>query len=446
MSYSSSHSTRFLALLLSLYVAQGLPVGFMTQALPVLLRHYGVSLTQIGFSGLLMLPWAIKFLWASRLDRTQLNFGQSRYLQGHYRLWVIVMQGLTLLCVLGLALIPVTSTMSNGTLTLLSVLLLLMNFCCATQDIATDALAVTGLQRQHLQWGNSVQVLGSRVGFILGGGAILLALDWLSWQNSFLLLGLGIAVNSIAIFRYNEPLYRRAEPTGAVQSSPQPYIDYSTSDASSNDLSRLKSYIHREYGYLWSTVEMKHWLWVLCTYKIADGLASPVIKPMMVDMGISLGQIGLYVSMLGTTCAGLGALAVGILIKRFSAGRMLIALALAQIITWAYYAYLAYAFEHQFHFSLWHVYIAHALEETLGTMSLVALLTIVMQHARISRPGSDFTLQVAVMTLVSGGLHLIGGLIAQALGYFIYLTVVAILAALSVIPKWYWYRRYCLHD
>ncbi len=45
-------------LLFSLYWAQGLPVGFMTHALPVILRAQGVSLAHIGGFGLLMLPWS----------------------------------------------------------------------------------------------------------------------------------------------------------------------------------------------------------------------------------------------------------------------------------------------------------------------------------------------------------------------------------------------------
>ena len=41
-------------------MVQGLPVGFMTHALPVILRAQGVSLAHIGGFGLLMLPWSIK--------------------------------------------------------------------------------------------------------------------------------------------------------------------------------------------------------------------------------------------------------------------------------------------------------------------------------------------------------------------------------------------------
>src|SRR6185295_3670332 len=52
----------------SLYLAQGLPFGFFTQALPVLLREKGLALPLIGLSSLLALPWALKFLWAPLID------------------------------------------------------------------------------------------------------------------------------------------------------------------------------------------------------------------------------------------------------------------------------------------------------------------------------------------------------------------------------------------
>ena len=73
-------------LLFSLYWAQGLPVGFMTHALPVILRAQGVSLAQIGGFGLLMLPWSIKILWAPFVDR----HGLSSF--GHYRSWILPTQ------------------------------------------------------------------------------------------------------------------------------------------------------------------------------------------------------------------------------------------------------------------------------------------------------------------------------------------------------------------
>ena len=64
---SSNSRARQLTLLTALYAAQGLPFGFFSLALPVLLREAGWSLTSIGFLQFLALPWAIKFLWACLL-------------------------------------------------------------------------------------------------------------------------------------------------------------------------------------------------------------------------------------------------------------------------------------------------------------------------------------------------------------------------------------------
>jgi MFS family permease len=72
-----------LALLGCLYFSQGLPFGFFTQALPVLMRKLGVSLGAIGLSSLLALPWALKFLWAPAVDR----FWIARF--GRRKSWIV---------------------------------------------------------------------------------------------------------------------------------------------------------------------------------------------------------------------------------------------------------------------------------------------------------------------------------------------------------------------
>ena len=84
-----------LGLLGSLYFSQGLPFGFFMQALPVLLRKQGFSLSQIGLSSLLAMPWALKFLWAPLVDRRSL----ARV--GRRKSWIVPLQ-LASVVVLGL--------------------------------------------------------------------------------------------------------------------------------------------------------------------------------------------------------------------------------------------------------------------------------------------------------------------------------------------------------
>ena len=102
-SYAPSKSgarppTRFTyLLLLALYLAQGLPVGFVTQALPVILREQNASLVLIGWSGVLLMPWGLKFLWAPLQDRyywPRIGLGRS---------WILPMQMISLVCMVGLA-------------------------------------------------------------------------------------------------------------------------------------------------------------------------------------------------------------------------------------------------------------------------------------------------------------------------------------------------------
>jgi MFS transporter, PAT family, beta-lactamase induction signal transducer AmpG len=84
-------SLRKIGLLGSLYLAQGLPFGFFTQALPVMLRQSGSSLEEVGLSSLLAVPWALKFIWAPLLDRYwSTTFGRRRS-------WIVPMQLATVL-------------------------------------------------------------------------------------------------------------------------------------------------------------------------------------------------------------------------------------------------------------------------------------------------------------------------------------------------------------
>ena len=84
-----THTRHKLALLGALYLSQGLPYGFFTQALPALLRQLGRSLPEIGAASLLALPWALKFLWAPLVDR----YWSARL--GRRRSWILPLQALT---------------------------------------------------------------------------------------------------------------------------------------------------------------------------------------------------------------------------------------------------------------------------------------------------------------------------------------------------------------
>jgi len=401
-------------LLFSLYWAQGLPVGFMTHALPVILRAEGVSLAHIGGFGLLMLPWSIKIFWAPWVDR----YGKKS--QGHYRSWIIPLQWLSVAVLIGLSFLPIQALNQPMYLLLFFITLLLMNGIGATQDIATDALAVNILKNEQQHWANTFQVIGSRLGFIVGGGAILWLLDILKWQSTFLLLAALVSLNTLPILFFREPQHSKI--ITPADKGPA--------------LSNIKTY----FQYFWSDSTLAAWLMVLLTFKIADGLSGPLLKPLMVDLRLSFSQIGLYVTMLGAFAALIGAGLAGWCLKYWSRSSSLIVFSILKILSLMAYAWLAAQYETQSKVENWMIYLVNAAEDMVSAMLLVVMLTLVMQYSRKHLAGTDFTFQVSLMATVSGGLYMLSGLLGDYLGYAKYLTYIVCISIVLLLPIVFWGR------
>ncbi len=296
--------------------------------------------------------------------------------------------------------------------------LLFMNGVGATQDIATDALAVNILKNEQQHWGNTFQVIGSRLGFIVGGGAILWLLDLLQWQATFLLLAALVFLNTLPILFYKEPEHAKISMQATVQPA----------------LRNIKTY----FRYFWSDSALARWLLVLLTFKIADGLSGPLLKPLMVDLGLSFSQIGLYVTMLGALAALMGAGLAGWCLKYCSRRRSLIIFSILKIFSVMAYAWLAAQYETQNKVENWIIYLINAAEDMISAMLLVVMLTLVMQYSRKHLAGTDFTFQVALMATVSGGLYSLSGILGDALGYQDYLNLIVIVAIFCLIPIFRW--------
>ena len=148
----TSTTFRRLGLLGALYFAQGLPFGFFVQALPVLLRQRNYSLDEIGLTSLLALPWALKFVWAPVVDRRW----SPRF--GRRRTWILAMQLAAAITLGVLAIAPGTDTVVA-----LMTAMIVLNLIAATQDIATDGLAVDILDHHERGLANATGTVVSTV-------------------------------------------------------------------------------------------------------------------------------------------------------------------------------------------------------------------------------------------------------------------------------------------
>jgi MFS family permease len=395
-------------LLGSLYIAQGLPSGFFAHALPVLLREQGVSLTWISLAKLLAMPWFFKFLWAPWVDRR----GSRRF--GHYSSWILSLQSLSLLLVCSLSLFyPMQDPTQNPTqwagmhLLLFLLAALLINTCLATQDIATDALAIKLLPISLRGWGNSIQVAGYKLGMLAGGNGLLILMAVFEWHDMFIWLAIGLLILMLPVLFFTEP---QQAPTSAQ-----------TTDAP------IVRSLRAEWQSLLSQPAMHLWLPVLLTYKIADSLASGMIKPLLFDSGFSIeriGHIGMAASIAGIAAAFSG----GLFARQLSSWHALLwagGLQAAGLAAWALVP------------MGWHsdtaVYSIALFEQMADALSTVALFAAMMGFCRPGHEGSDYTVQMSLFMLVSGTLSLGGGFIASVLGAPLFFIVSGLLATLCLL-------------
>lgn len=390
-----------LLLLGSLYLSQGLPFGFFTQALPVLLRAEGLSLPLLGLAQLLTIPWALKFLWAPWIDRVQPGRAGKR------RKVIIPLQ-------LGCSAVLATLALASGPGALwpLSIAILLVNLCSATQDIATDALAVEVLSADERGLGNGLQVGAYRVGMIIGGGFMLWLFGATGWTIAFLAMAgcLLLATIPIALFR-EPPPPPVAEPKHA--------------------------------SILEALTRFGPWIAVLATYKTGEWFASGMLRAFLTDELTVMSpnapwaggepdpyvvdQMANILGFAGFSCALVGAMLGGVLVRVLHRRRALILFGGCQTAAIAVMAFAAASP------SIDMFYAISVAEHLTSAMATAALFTAMMDVCRPEEAGTDYTVQASLVVIASGVASALSGLSAGALGYRGHFLAAAGLSVIGVI-------------
>ena len=143
-----------------LYVAQGIPYGFVTVTLAAYLAEEGLSVGDIG--GLLAmgtLPWTFKWVWGPMIDR----FGIVS--MGRRRPWIILAQIGMIVSISILAFVPSMTT----SLTLIGWMVFTHNVFNSLQDVSVDALAVDLLREEERGRVSGFMYGAKYFGMFLGG-------------------------------------------------------------------------------------------------------------------------------------------------------------------------------------------------------------------------------------------------------------------------------------
>ncbi len=368
-----------LSLLTVLYFAQGLPYGFFSQAVPVILREEGYSLTQISVYGLLFAPWGLKFLWAPYVDA-----------YGTRRRWLVSLQLSSAVVALVLATLDL-----SGSLVWLLIGIAVINLLSATQDVATDGLAVSMLEPRQRGLGNGIQVGAYRIGMIAGGGGLLWLFSFAGWRALFVVMAVLLFAVTVGVwFLAREP----SRPTGDAPPTPSKRV--SPGLLLTGWSSRL-----RRPGVI-------AFILVVGAFKFGNSMASALVGPFMSDIGLTLGQIALVEGALSSAGALGGAALGGWLAYTYGRRHALLVGGVTQTLSLGLYLVASIGVG-----GFWLVVTASLAEHILGGAATVAVFTLMMDACQKGYEGSDYTLFACAVVGVQGAAGFAAGIVGDLFGF-----------------------------
>ena len=151
-----------IAVLLFLYVLQGIPLG-LAAAVPLILTNRHVSYKQQAEFSFAYWPFSVKLLWAPIVDSLFIKkFGRRKT-------WLVPVQyfiGITMFILAQNVDFYLDQDVPD--VFSLTCMFFFLNFLAATQDIAVDGWALTMLQRKNVGYASTCNSVGQTAGYFLG--------------------------------------------------------------------------------------------------------------------------------------------------------------------------------------------------------------------------------------------------------------------------------------
>ena len=383
----------------ALYLAQGIPFGFATEYLPVVLREDGATYAQIAAFGWLQLPWQVKIFWAHAADRPAVR-KRSRHA-------ILAMQLALTATVASFAIAPLKEA-----IVLWMVLTFLGALFASTQDVLVDAFAVRVLEPEERGFGNTAQVAGYRFGMLVGGAALLLLVGTLGERLTLLACAAAVAIASIGAF------------VGSEEVQPEEKDDRATAETTKTVWALARHIVHRDV----IAVAI-----IAVTYKLGLHMAGALLKPMAVDYGWTKTQIGAAVVSVGSASALAGSAAGGLLHRWMHEKRALLVGLFFQTLVCA-----PLIMVDRLHAPLALTTFAIAMEHFGSGLGTTILFAALMSATRPANAGMHYTILQSLNALAIGVGSTIGLLLAGKIGKeatFIIATGVCILPVFLVF-RW----------
>lgn len=373
------------------YTAQSLVGGLTFMGIPAILRAEGVPLEQIGLVSMVMLVWALKFLWSAPVERWR------RPADGRRRSRGIILAGEVLVVLLLLAL-GLSGKAGIGTVLMLLVAVAVVS---ATVDIACDAFLIEQLPEGRRGAGNVAQVGGGYLGLIFGSGLFVIAVSMAGWLAACALMAGLVLAMSLPMAIIREPAVAAEMPDAG-----RPAV-----------FKALR------------TPPILLGLLMTLVFESGGRLTQALSGPFLVDAGMPLSVIG-ALNGIGGVAAGLaGVAAGGFAVQRLGAQRAVWIVAAAHVATLGLIAGLVASGGA----GLGVLAAAIITESAMMAAGFVVLYSRLMGLVSPSQPGVDFTLFQCASAIAAAMLGIGGAQLAARTGYVGAFVMAACLAVVAVL-------------
>lgn len=352
-----------------------IPSIYLMFGMPLVMRQYGWSGTEIGLFQLAGLPAVFKFLLAVPVQRVRLG-------KGHMVHWMWL---------LGAALLVLYWLIGRQNLIEARVPLFVMTFAISIiatwMDIPLNALAVQWLPRSEQLRAGSIRSAALFLGAIIGGGAMLLVQARLGWQAPFLIMGTALVIGILPLLA----LRRQAQPVEAQASEPAGVV--------------------ADWMSFFNQPAARQWAWLLLTAFPFIGAAWLYLKPLLLDQGMPLQQVAWVVGIAGGATGAVFSLLGGRLVSVLGTARAIVtylfaALFALLLLTLTVWLKLGTA---------WLIASALFLAASMGAVSAL-MFGLTLFFSRRQRTASDYGLQSSLFVITRLTAPVAAGLLLDRLG------------------------------
>lgn len=371
--------------------SSGLPFFVVYQLLQIWLRESSVSLADIGLFALLTLPYTLKFLWAPAMDYC------LPAVLGRRRGWMLITQ---LACLLAIAILGFFDP--SGSLLSIAIVVFLLSFFSASQDVVLDAYRRELLPDNELGLGNSLHVQAWRIAGLIPGSLALVLADQLAWPIVFMIVAAFMLLGVAMTLLVSEPPLPKGSPTSLREAVIAPFIQF------------------------FSYRELKVALAILAfmfLYKLGDSMATALSSAFYLDLGFTKTEIGLVAKNAALWPSIIGGMLGGLLMVKLGINRALWLFGLVQWLSIWGFALLASNGA-----VLWLLALVIAFEYLgvgLGTAAFVAFIA---RETDKRYSATQFALLTAMTAVPRVFANASTGFLVEGMGWYGFFVLCALLA------------------